>query len=398
MMGYLNSLVYTGGLTLCLSLIFHKDIHLMKKILFVLFYALLHFFLISEGSSDINKYILLFISVILMDWLMLCWLQGKIEMWVLFYTSFYFVFYLIGQNIIMYIIPKMVDSLIIHLIVNSLVVGIFIVFHKIKLLPERVMIQQHAHLFNVVNMLILLIIMIFYSFQMTYMRNEYVIIIDGMIIVLWQSLLYVMNQTFVLSKEKAEYMLMDLYNQNVEQYIHYYLQDQETLAKIKHDFKNHLMVLQRLNDFDQVHEYIEEIIGDIQQVHSHHSYGNIYVDACIDTKVKEYENVQFLLNIQIDDLHMNGKDLCSLLFNLLDNAANAANQCQGEVDVNMLYNEGNLVINIVDDCLEEPDFVSHKENHGYGMKIIQSIVDKYNGAIEYRFDKQKVYVDLCIQV
>lgn len=398
MMGYLNSLVYTGGLTLCLSLIFHKDIHLIKRILFVWFYALLNFFLISEGSTDINKYILLFIGVIVMDWLMLCWLQGKIEIWVFFYTTFYFVFYLIGQNIVRYVMLEKVDSFIVHLIVNSLVVGIFIVLYKIELLPKKLMIQQRAHLYSLVNMMILLIIMIFYSFQITYMRNEYVIIIDGIIIILWQSLLYVMNQTFILSEEKAELMLMDVYNQNVEQYIHYYLQDREKLEKIKHDFKNHLLVLRRLHDFNQVDDYIEEIIGDIQQIHSYHSYGNIYVDACIDTKVKEYQNVQFVWNIQIDGLNMNGKDLCSLLFNLLDNAAHAANQCQGEVDVSMLYNEGNLVINIIDDCLEEPDFVSHKENHGYGMKIIQSIVDKYNGAIEYRFEKQKVYVDLCIQV
>ena len=87
-----------------------------------------------------------------------------------------------------------------------------------------------------------------------------------------------------------------------------------------------------------------------------------------------------------------------MLFNLLDNSAHAAGQCQGEVDMSMIYNEGNLVMSMKNDCLCEPDYQSHSQFHGYGLKIIQSIVDKYNGAIEYRFEQQKVCVDLCIQV
>lgn len=230
------------------------------------------------------------------------------------------------------------------------------------------------------------------------MRSEYIVLIDGMLLCLWLYLLYTMNRTFVLNEEKTEFMYREVYNQNIEQYVQYYLQDQKKSLELMHDFKNHLMIIERLDDFNKIHEYIREILGDIQSMQSYVTYGNIYVDACLNMKVQEYKNLQFHFSVHIDGLKMNGKDLCALLFNLLDNSAHAASQCQGEVDMSMIYNEGNLVMSMKNDCLFEPDYQSHSQFHGYGLKIIQSIVDKYNGAIEYRFEQQKVCVDLCIQV
>lgn len=285
-----------------------------------------------------------------------------------------------------------------NLLANCGIVLLFLILIKQHLLPQREMVYEYSHLFNIVNIFVLMIYMIFFGFQLSFMRSEYIVLIDGMLLCLWLYLLYTMNRTFILSEEKTELVYREIYNQNVEQYVQYYLQDQEKLSELKHDFKNHLMIIERLDDFQKIHEYIEEILGDIQNMQSYETYGNIYVDACLNMKVQEYKDVQFHFSIHIDGLKMNGKDLSALLFNLLDNSAHAASQCQGEVDMSMIYNEGNLVMSMKNDCLFKPDFQSHNQYHGYGMRIIQSIVDKYNGAIEYRFEQQKVCVDLCIQV
>lgn len=41
---------------------------------------------------------------------------------------------------------------------------------------------------------------------------------------------------------------------------------------------------------------------------------------------------------------------------------------------------------------------SDSENHGFGMKIIRSIVDKYDGTIQYQDDKTEFVVVVNLQV
>lgn len=88
---------------------------------------------------------------------------------------------------------------------------------------------------------------------------------------------------------------------------------------------------------------------------------------------------------------MNPKDLSTLIFNLLDNAFQASLEVNGHVEFKMIYNASRLIIETINDVNEMPNFVSKKgSGHGYGMKIIQDIVRKYNGNIEYSYDNNKL--------
>lgn len=100
-MTYFNSLVYVVGLIFCLHFVVEKKLPFIRMLIFSVIYACIHYFMMIDGMFDANQYILVIISIVMLDWLMLCWLYGKMEFWLLFYSTIYFGLYVVGQNIIL---------------------------------------------------------------------------------------------------------------------------------------------------------------------------------------------------------------------------------------------------------------------------------------------------------
>lgn len=101
------------------------------------------------------------------------------------------------------------------------------------------------------------------------------------------------------------------------------------------------------------------------------------------------------LEIDVEDeleLPLNEMDKIGLLSNLLDNAIEACEQCEGEqwIEFSMKRDDNDICICIKNakmrDCSPMVEGMrttkSDKERHGYGMQIIQNIVEKYNGSID----------------
>ena len=87
-------------------------------------------------------------------------------------------------------------------------------------------------------------------------------------------------------------------------------------------------------------------------------------------------------------------DITAVVGNLIDNAITATQNLEKEdrrIFVNIYYDKGRMFINIENTFdgklikkngkLETRKF--DKEYHGYGLKNIQKIMEKYNGYIEY---------------
>lgn len=88
------------------------------------------------------------------------------------------------------------------------------------------------------------------------------------------------------------------------------------------------------------------------------------------------------------DTAIEKKDLCALFANLLDNAVEAA---RGRIMLSVRKVHGMLVIVAENDytgepVMEENRFVTSKEDrerHGWGTRIVEEIVKKYDGSIGY---------------
>lgn len=172
-------------------------------------------------------------------------------------------------------------------------------------------------------------------------------------------------------------------------------------TKLYHDIKHHLRALERLlqnGDQREALAYIESVQDPLQckmiPVHT----GVDIVDTVIYEAKEKAEQRNILLQVETpilpSELKIEDREFCVLCANLLDNALKAAKE---QIKLNIAIAAGFLVIEMENDYKEKPlvknnHFVSETEQgslaHGWGMKIIEQIVEKYQGELTIRVDIQ----------
>ncbi len=172
-------------------------------------------------------------------------------------------------------------------------------------------------------------------------------------------------------------------------------------AKLYHDIKHHLRALERLlqnGDQREALAYIESVQKPLQckmiPVHT----GVDIVDTVIYEAKEKAEQCNILLVVETpilpSGLKLEDREFCVLRANLLNNALEAAKE---QIRLNIAVTAGFLVIEMKNDYKEKPlvknnHFVSEREQdsleHGWGMKIIEQIVEKYHGELTIRVDVQ----------
>ena len=181
-------------------------------------------------------------------------------------------------------------------------------------------------------------------------------------------------------------------------------------AKLYHDIKHHLRALERLlqnGDRREALAYIESVQQPLQckmiPVHT----GIDIVDTVIYEAKEKAEQRNILLVVETpilpSGLKLEDREFCVLFANLLNNALEAAKE---QIRLNIAITAGFLVIEMQNDYKEKPvvknnHFVSEREQdslaHGWGMKIIEQIVEKYQGELSIRVDMQvsiKILMDV----
>lgn len=181
-------------------------------------------------------------------------------------------------------------------------------------------------------------------------------------------------------------------------------------AKLYHDIKHHLRALERLlqnGDRREALAYIESVQEPLQckmiPVHT----GVDIVDTVIYEAKEKAEQRNILLVVETpilpSGLKLEDREFCVLFANLLNNALEAAKE---QIRLNIAITAGFLVIEMQNDYKEKPvvknnHFVSEREQdslaHGWGMKIIEQIVEKYHGELTIRVDMEvsiKILLDV----
>lgn len=181
-------------------------------------------------------------------------------------------------------------------------------------------------------------------------------------------------------------------------------------AKLYHDIKHHLRALERLlqnGDRREALAYIESVQEPLQCKMIPLHTGVDIVDAVIYEAKEKAEQRNILLVVETpilpSGLKLEDRELCVLFANLLNNALEAAKE---QIRLNIAITAGFLVIEMQNDYKEKPvvknnHFVSEREQdslaHGWGMKIIEQIVEKYQGELSIRVDMQvsiKILMDV----
>lgn len=180
-----------------------------------------------------------------------------------------------------------------------------------------------------------------------------------------------------------------------QQYLEGLREAQESLRRFRHDYRAHLLVLDTLaaeGKPEELRSYLSSLHGADTSLQSYVIYSqNGLLNALLNQKqgAARQQNIDLdLLVVDAPLRDISAYDLNVLLTNLLDNALEAAaSSRERKVRLRMGPNRGYLEVKVWntasgDILSENPRFFTSKKDaasHGYGMKIIQSLVQKYEG-------------------
>lgn len=186
----------------------------------------------------------------------------------------------------------------------------------------------------------------------------------------------------------------------------------EKQRKREHEFKNQLVfiaALARENRVDEIHRYLKEYDQEIMQNTDSIDTNNVIVNAILNSKYQEIRKKGILFVVKINDLstlQIQDEDIVLILSNLLNNAIEAAEQCEDAVIKLKFVIEGEqIILSVINTFSKEPVMSDNKffttktedaDRHGIGLENIKDTVKKYDGSCVIRHDEKNFKVAILI--
>lgn len=173
-------------------------------------------------------------------------------------------------------------------------------------------------------------------------------------------------------------------------------ENNDKLIKLKHDIKNQLQVAYVLFEQDKKEaiKLLDEINDNLEEIHQVDYCKNPILNTILAIKIAEAKKHDITVEIEIEneiDFNMKEIDICNLFTNLLDNSIEACRKVkERQIKININQKFDNIVIKCENTYNQMTKKDKHgklkstkreHKKHGYGMKIIESIVEQYNGEL-----------------
>lgn len=180
------------------------------------------------------------------------------------------------------------------------------------------------------------------------------------------------------------------------------------IRKIKHDMNHMLLSLLEdceKKDYESLHNHINNQLHRINETQTVNT-GNASLNLILDSQLSKIKgNIEFIASQFDDDTPMDKIDFYVLLGNLLDNAIENCTSKSIKKIILDIYKESNdFVIDIKNTSInnplvDNPNFNTTKEDcgHGFGMRSILNIVNKYHGVISYDYSYRYFSVQIRIK-
>ena len=173
----------------------------------------------------------------------------------------------------------------------------------------------------------------------------------------------------------------------------------QRIREIHHEIKHHLNALSAYmeqKDYPGAQRYLNDISGDAENIPSI-TYSSHSLINSVLTEFKhraETDGIKAEFDVVVDGkLNMDDVDLCRVLTNILENAIEGSQYVTPEQRFIKLklYSKGNFLYFSCENACDESRlkstggrFITTKKDtaaHGYGMRIIERIAEKYNGIL-----------------
>lgn len=219
------------------------------------------------------------------------------------------------------------------------------------------------------------------------------------------------NKTVV---SEAEYGELQIYLNKTELERQSYaelLKMSEEINSMKHDMKNQLLCVSNClekGDVASQEKYIHTLSKTIDSIGTPLLTGNSLIDYIISSKISNVSDVKVAVVGSVDTISaIDDIDLSVLIGNILDNALEAVLPIQSEeklIEFSFSEFQGyrNIVVknSIVQSVLETNEDLhttkNEKGRHGFGVRSIRNIVDKYNGFVRFYEEENKFCVHIAL--
>lgn len=209
-----------------------------------------------------------------------------------------------------------------------------------------------------------------------------------------------------LEKQKAKEIDISMQSLQFEMEKQYYYdltQKYIMSNKTFHDLKHKLYAIESLmnENFDLAKNEIKSACDIVESAQSMKYTGNDAVDSLLNSKITYAKEKG--IDIKITSLMSNFTrfkiiDICVILGNIFDNAI-AANKIVNDNKIILLelkQIEERISITMTNPINENAVIKKDKYTHGYGLKSVQEIVEKYNGECRYGEHEKKFTINIML--
>lgn len=262
----------------------------------------------------------------------------------------------------------------------------------------------------------LIVCMTFYSIGMKWnleKRETIWMIISMIVLVISDILILLVN--IKINERNAENQRIKLELAKERADAEYYKLEHEKNEKfeiLRHDIKAHLNAMLDMGTDENIKQYILEIIEDYSIGRkTKFSKSNVlngllsqYMNKCSDN------GINMLVDIRPDTVeYLSQTDIVALFGNMLSNAYEASCKCiateKPYIELITKRNGSLLIIKTTNSCDIKPEKINNnyvtsklddKNSHGYGMKSIYNVVDKYNESHVENYDENSCEFSISI--
>ncbi len=205
------------------------------------------------------------------------------------------------------------------------------------------------------------------------------------------------DKIYETSMARENNAINQLFRRQYEQY-KLSIDNSELLRKEIHDLKHYLVVLKNEPSIEKKQEFLAELEQEIAVQESFQNTGNQVLDVILTNKSLQCKKNGITLNAMVDGdvlKFMHVKDICALFGNLLDNAIEAVQLVTTSenrlITLSIKQKQNFIAVECMNFCEEPLDIKGDdklpattkrdKNTHGFGLKSIRQISEKYDGSM-----------------
>ena len=190
------------------------------------------------------------------------------------------------------------------------------------------------------------------------------------------------------------------------------MKSEQELRQFRHDINNQLEMMQILiekRNMDELDKHIKNLIAERKKAEPICRTENMVIDGILNYKlgILQHSGVQIKTELEVPkQIFMDTVDMTLLLGNLLDNMIEAFNfPNENKVcSVHMKYSKNRFILRLANTykneiLYENGRIVSSKSNpqeHGFGLRSVQNVVDKYDGYMDIQYENNIFAVNIIL--